>query len=122
MEMKVVEVLEKNRRNLILGGSTLYIETTVRPQVQSAQSENDASQAATQGSLEVTGNLGDVMKESSKIAFTFAKNFMASLPEEEASKSAKQFLISNHIHLHVPEVGLGEYYLYSITFVAFLTV
>ena len=105
--MKVIEGIgEKNRRNLILGGSTLYIETTVRPQVQS--SENDASQTGTQGSLEVTGNLGDVMKESSKIAFTFAKNFMASLPDEEASKIAKQFLISNHVHLHVPEVSLGK--------------
>merc|ERR1719220_467864 len=43
------------------------------------------------------------MKESSKIACTFAKNFLSSLPDDKVSNEAKQFLMSNHIHLHVPE-------------------
>lgn len=49
------------------GGSTLYIETTTRRPV----SEKD-----TDGTLELTGHLGEVMKESARIALTVARNFM----------------------------------------------
>ena len=48
------------------GGSTLYIETTLKEALSS--DEKDA-----RPSLDVTGQLGDVMKESSSIAYTFAK-------------------------------------------------
>ena len=51
------------------GGSTLYIETVSRPQVKEGEG----------GALEVTGNLGDVMKESVKIAGTFARCFLADI-------------------------------------------
>ena len=50
-----------------LGGSTLYIETIGQA----------VKEAGTGGSLEATGSLGDVMKESIKIAGTFAKIFLS---------------------------------------------
>lgn len=44
------------------------------------------------------GQLGDVMKESAKIASTFAKSFlMTQQPDND-------FLVNSHVHLHVPEV------------------
>lgn len=52
-----------------------------------------------EGSLEVTGQLGDVMKESARIAYTFARAF---LMEQDPDND---FLVTSHIHLHVPEVG-----------------
>ena len=55
-----------------MGGSTLYIET-VGQQVR---------EPGAGGALEVTGNLGDVMKESIKIAGTFAKVFLSSLDQD----------------------------------------
>lgn len=51
----------------ILGGSTLYVETTTRRLP--AEKESD-------GTLELTGHLGEVMKESAKIALTVARNFV----------------------------------------------
>lgn len=75
---------------LFLGGSTLFIETSLR---RPKDKENK------DGSLEVTGQLGDVMKESAKIAYTFARAFlMQKYPNND-------FLVSSHIHLHVPEVN-----------------
>lgn len=48
----------------------------------------------------MTGQLGDVMKESAKIAYTFARAFlMKQYPDND-------FLNSSHLHLHVPEVRL----------------
>ncbi|GIY51638.1 lon protease homolog, mitochondrial [Caerostris darwini] len=72
-----------------MGGSTLFIETTRhRPISEDKKSE---------GSVQVTGNLGDVMKESANIAYSFAKSFMLSeFPEND-------FLQKAHLHLHVPE-------------------
>ncbi|KAK7871847.1 hypothetical protein R5R35_006441 [Gryllus longicercus] len=70
-----------------MGGSTLFIETTTR------RPHDDSSE----GSLELTGHLGDVMKESAKIALTVARNFM----KKEDPKN--NFLYSSHLHLHVPE-------------------
>lgn len=72
-----------------LGGSTLFIETLVRKPTMDPSKED--------GSLELTGQLGDVMKESAKIAYTFAKSF---LTEKEPTN---KFLLTSHIHLHVPE-------------------
>jgi Lon-like ATP-dependent protease len=53
---------------------------------------------SSEGSLELTGHLGDVMKESARIALTVARNFLA--------KHHPKLTILNtgHIHLHVPEV------------------
>lgn len=46
----------------------------------------------------MTGQLGDVMKESARIAYTFARAF---LMQHDPSN---QYLVASHLHLHVPEV------------------
>lgn len=75
------------------GGSTLFVETSLRrPLPRSSKDDKE-------GSLEVTGQLGDVMKESARIAYTFARAF---LMEQDPDND---FLVTSHIHLHVPEVG-----------------
>ncbi|XP_006896431.1 PREDICTED: LOW QUALITY PROTEIN: lon protease homolog, mitochondrial [Elephantulus edwardii] len=74
-----------------MGGSTLFVETSLRrPQDRHSQEDKD-------GTLEVTGQLGEVMKESARIAYTFARAF---LMQQEPSN---QFLVTSHLHLHVPE-------------------
>uniref|UniRef100_A0A2K6UGB2 Lon protease homolog, mitochondrial n=1 Tax=Saimiri boliviensis boliviensis TaxID=39432 RepID=A0A2K6UGB2_SAIBB len=74
-----------------MGGSTLFVETSLRrPRDKDGKGEKD-------GSLEVTGQLGEVMKESARIAYTFARAFlMQHAPDNE-------YLVTSHIHLHVPE-------------------
>lgn len=73
-----------------MGGSTLFIETALR-RLPSEKPEG------AEGTLELTGHLGEVMKESARIALTVARNFM--LEEDPKNK----FLLQNHLHLHVPE-------------------
>ncbi len=51
------------------------------------------------GSMELTGHLGDVMKESAAIAYTFAKSFLGQRSPEN------KFLQGAQIHVHVPEVS-----------------
>merc|ERR1719187_955311 len=69
------------------GGSTLYIETLQQRVGEKGQG----------GGVEVTGNLGDVMKESVRIASTFSKVFLNEiLPDNN-------FLADHKLHLHVPE-------------------
>lgn len=46
------------------GGSVLFVEAT------------PSSVKGKQSELKITGSLGDVMKESMKIAFIYAKNFL----------------------------------------------
>ncbi|XP_070666099.1 lon protease homolog, mitochondrial-like isoform X4 [Malus domestica] len=67
-----------------MGGSTLYIETT---QIEEAEGK---------GSLHVTGQLGDVMKESTQIAHTVAR---AILLDKEPDST---FFANSKLHLHVP--------------------
>lgn len=67
-----------------MGGSTLYIETT---RVEEGEGK---------GALHVTGQLGDVMKESSQIAHTVARGLLA---EKEPENS---FFANAKLHLHVP--------------------
>ncbi|KAM9849328.1 lon protease homolog, mitochondrial [Aulostomus maculatus] len=73
-----------------MGGSTLFIETSLRRPPRKEDNKGE-------GSLEVTGQLGDVMKESAKIASTFARTFLMSQEPEN------DFLVNSHLHLHVPE-------------------
>uniref|UniRef100_A0A8C2V594 Lon protease homolog, mitochondrial n=3 Tax=Chinchilla lanigera TaxID=34839 RepID=A0A8C2V594_CHILA len=74
-----------------MGGSTLFIETSLRRPRDGDSRENK------DGSLEVTGQLGEVMKESARIAYTFARAF---LMQRDPSND---YLVTSHIHLHVPE-------------------
>ncbi|XP_004865736.3 LOW QUALITY PROTEIN: lon protease homolog, mitochondrial [Heterocephalus glaber] len=74
-----------------LGGSTLFVETSLRrPRDRDSKENKD-------GSLEVTGQLGDVMKESARIAYTFARAFLLQ------RDPSNDYLVTSHIHLHVPE-------------------
>ncbi|KAJ9185997.1 hypothetical protein P3X46_005557 [Hevea brasiliensis] len=67
-----------------MGGSTLYIETT------------QVEQGEGKGALHLTGQLGDVMKESAQIAYTVAR---AILVEKEPDNP---FFANSKLHLHVP--------------------
>lgn len=74
----------------LLGGSTLYIETVLKKSVDLESKDP--------GNLEVTGNLGNVMKESIQLAYTFAKSYLHRVDPKNMA------LEKGHIHLHVPEV------------------
>lgn len=50
-----------------------------------------------EGSIEVTGHLGDVMKESCRISYTVAKNCLMQY------ENLNHFLDRGHLHIHVPE-------------------
>uniref|UniRef100_A0A5B7ADI8 Lon protease homolog, mitochondrial n=1 Tax=Davidia involucrata TaxID=16924 RepID=A0A5B7ADI8_DAVIN len=67
-----------------MGGSTLYIETS---QIEEREGK---------GALHLTGQLGDVMKESAQIAHTVAR---AILHEKEPNN---HFFANSKLHLHVP--------------------
>ncbi|KAF5454184.1 hypothetical protein F2P56_023867 [Juglans regia] len=67
-----------------MGGSTLYIETT------------QVEQGEGKGAIHMTGQLGDVMKESAQIAHTVAR---AILLEKEPENP---FFANSKLHLHVP--------------------
>uniref|UniRef100_A0A8D2DPG8 Lon protease homolog, mitochondrial n=1 Tax=Sciurus vulgaris TaxID=55149 RepID=A0A8D2DPG8_SCIVU len=74
-----------------MGGSTMFIETSLRrPPPKGSKEDQD-------GSLEVTGQLGEVMKESARIAYTFARAFLMQ------QDPTNEYLVTSHIHLHVPE-------------------
>ncbi len=66
-----------------MGGDTLLLE---------------AVSFAGKGSLVLTGQMGDVMKESSQIAFNWARRYAI----EKGIKEAKWFE-DNNVHLHIPE-------------------
>lgn len=55
-----------------MGGSALYIETAKRKTI--TPPKEDLA-----GTIHLTGNLGDVMKESAQISLTVARNFMRSV-------------------------------------------
>lgn len=65
-----------------VGGATLQIEVNTMPG---------------KGVLIITGQLGDVMKESAKIALSFVRSIAADYGVD------KKFFEENDIHIHVPE-------------------
>jgi Lon-like ATP-dependent protease len=74
-----------------MGGSILFIETTLSKPIDLSPESKE------QGAISITGSLGNVMKESVQIAYTFAKSYLA---QHEKSNN---YLQRGHIHLHVPE-------------------
>ena len=90
-------------RRSLAGGSVLFIESGFINPVEaldaSHSSAKDEKSNAMSGSLTLTGKLGDVMKESCKIALTYAKSYMQQKHPENRS------LRVGHIHVHVPEVS-----------------
>ncbi|KAI6179410.1 Lon protease-like protein, mitochondrial [Aphelenchoides besseyi] len=84
-----------------MGGSALYIEASLRRRFDSKSKSDvvteNGKQHRPEGSLEATGHLGDVMKESMRTAYTVAKNQMSKrFPDNEV-------LELGHVHVHVPE-------------------
>jgi Lon-like ATP-dependent protease len=91
-----------------MGGSALYIESSLRkrydpkkhqslPDIVMEDGKPKGMPSYPEGSLEATGHLGDVMKESMRTAYTVAKNvLMKKCPDNE-------FLELAHVHVHVPE-------------------
>ncbi|KAI6203521.1 Lon protease-like protein, mitochondrial [Aphelenchoides besseyi] len=84
-----------------MGGSALYIEASLRRRFDSNAKTDvvveNGKQHRPEGSLEATGHLGDVMKESMRTAYTVAKNQMSKrFPDNEV-------LELGHVHVHVPE-------------------
>ncbi len=69
-----------------MGGDTLYIE---------AIAVNNKEKG-----LKQTGQLGDVMKESSEIAYSYIQSHIA---QSNCPKEQKDFFDKHKIHLHVPE-------------------
>jgi len=67
-----------------MGGATLFIET-----VAVAPSEKAA--------MRCTGQMGDVMKESTEIAFAFARRKLREIDP------ANDFFDKNMVHMHIPE-------------------
>jgi ATP-dependent Lon protease len=70
-----------------MGGAALYVESILE----------SALSAASRPGFSVTGNLKNVMKESSSIAYSFAKSMLASRFSEN------KFFDHAKIHLHCPE-------------------
>lgn len=75
-----------------MGGTALYIESILE----------SALSRSTRPSFNRTGKLGDVMKESSTIAYSFAKGFMVREFDEN------RFFEKAQIHLHCPEGAVGK--------------
>lgn len=65
-----------------VGGDILYIESSL--------------QQGQAGKINITGNLGDVMKESASLAFSYIKSHLSDLDIDE------QFIKDKSIHIHVP--------------------
>lgn len=78
-----------------MGGTTLYVETALRKPLPPNATMDESG--AISGTLELTGSLGDVMKESVRIALTVARNLVL---KKDATNPV---LSQGHIHLHVPE-------------------
>jgi ATP-dependent Lon protease len=65
-----------------MGGDTLYVEAT--------------KVATGQAGFKQTGQLGNVMVESSELAYTYVRSFL------DKDEKAREFFKTNFVHLHVP--------------------
>ena len=72
-----------------VGGDVLFIEATALP-------GNGPGGGSGQGSLTLTGQLGDVMKESAEIALSYVRSHSADLDVADDAVSGSRF------HVHVP--------------------
>ncbi|MGL4511371.1 endopeptidase La [Cetobacterium sp.] len=72
-----------------MGGATLYIEA--------------ASISNKESGLKLTGQLGDVMKESAEIAYSYIRSLLAKDATATLPTETKEFFDKNRVHLHVPE-------------------
>jgi ATP-dependent Lon protease len=78
-----------------MGGDIMFVEASIRRYL--AAASTDGQQSATPPvSLILTGQLGDVMKESARAALTYATNNAAALG------IPRQYLGAVEVHIHVP--------------------
>ena len=75
-----------------MGGSALYVETQGIKRGLDMEGKPRGG-----GTLNATGKLGDVMKESSQISYTVARAVLAEINEKN------HFFDNTDIHMHVPE-------------------
>ena len=81
-----------------MGGSALYIETQGIKRGRDMDADGKPTGGGG-GTLKVTGQLGDVMKESSQIAYTVARSKV----REWDPSGENNFFDTTDIHMHVPE-------------------
>ena len=75
-----------------MGGATLYIET-----VGDRSTSSGGEKKSTVATLKTTGKMGDVMKESTEIAMTYAKIFLTQKAPEN------DYFSGVSMHMHIPE-------------------
>jgi Lon-like ATP-dependent protease len=76
-----------------LGGAPVFIEAVATP----------VAFTDTGGSVQViTGQLGDVMKESVNIAYTYARQYVRKL------NASNDFFKTHQLHIHCPEGAVGK--------------
>ncbi|PWN30959.1 ATP-dependent protease La [Jaminaea rosea] len=83
-------------------GSLMPIETATLP----SRSGGGESGGGGGGSLQLTGKLGDVIKESASIALSFLKSNAPSLGL--AKDDTSNILRGKDVHLHMPEGAIGK--------------
>eukprot|EP01083_Nonionella_stella_P179114 634826_1 len=86
-----------------MGGATLYIESLVTSRSKKDSTEGSSDKSPKEGNMAVlktTGNMGDVMSETSQIAQCFARCFVA-----EKIDPNNKFFSDCSVHVHVPEGG-----------------
>lgn len=83
-----------------LGGSPIFIETVALPVEQASGSPAHGGGGG--GIRMVTGQLGDVMKESTSIAYTFARKFLKDVDPGNV------FFSTHSVHMHVPEGAVSK--------------
>ena len=67
-----------------MGGATLYVEAA------------KVHESEAKGAMTATGQLGDVFKESTTIAHTFARSFLPTVDPDN------KFFTTSAVHIHVP--------------------
>lgn len=86
-----------------LGGQTLHIESIrVADKASRAAllpSESSNAVEVGDGKMKITGMLGDVMRESSDIAFSYVRSLLRAL------ESDNKFFDTASVHVHVPDGG-----------------
>jgi ATP-dependent Lon protease len=83
-----------------LGGDVLFVEANAGPSIGSADVSTTSGiiggSPGGRGGLTLTGQLGDVMKESAQIALSYVRAHAAQLGITDPS------ILDRHIHVHVP--------------------
>jgi Lon-like ATP-dependent protease len=80
------------------GGSIMYIECVSQGRRQLPAEVKEESKG---GSLLITGNIHDVMKESVQLAYTYSKFVCSSLFN-------CHYLEENDVHINFPEIEIGK--------------